>query len=146
MSDPTYTVRTQIQRPPQQVFDAIVDEGLICQYFTDRTSGPLEPGETVTWFWENHGDYPVRVLEVSAPHRIVLELDARQWKKDEQSYPVQILFELESLEDGSTMLAISESGWRTDEPGLRASHENCSGWTHMAMCLKGYLEHGLCLR
>ena len=44
------------------------------------------------------------------------------------------------------MLSISESGWKTDREGLKGSHDNCSGWTHMAMCLKAYLEHGLDLR
>jgi hypothetical protein len=44
------------------------------------------------------------------------------------------------------VLSISEQSWKTDVPGLKASHENCSGGTHMAMCLKGYIEHGLDLR
>ncbi len=46
----------------------------------------------------------------------------------------------------STMLSISEQGWLTDEAGLKGSHDNCSGWTHMALCLKAFVEHGIDLR
>ena len=48
--------------------------------------------------------------------------------------------------DGSTLLSISEAGWRTDKDGLRGSHDNCGGWTHIAMCMKAWLEHGIDLR
>jgi len=50
------------------------------------------------------------------------------------------------LEDGATMLSISEEGWKTDAEGLKGSHDNCGGWTHMVMCLKAYIEHGIDLR
>ena len=76
-----------------------------------------------------------------------MEIDTREWKKTEdRAYKVDILFELEPLDDGSTMLSISERGWLTDESGLKGSHDNCSGWTHMAMCLKAFVEHGLDMR
>ena len=44
------------------------------------------------------------------------------------------------------MLSISESGWKTDEEGLKGSHDNCGGWQQMAMCLKAYLEYDIDLR
>jgi hypothetical protein len=44
------------------------------------------------------------------------------------------------------MLSISEQGWKTDAPGIKGSLDNCGGWTHMAMCLKAYIEHGIDLR
>lgn len=146
MPSRNYTIHTRIECGIETVFQAIVDESQLVRYFADRSSGPLQAGTRVTWFWQDHGDYPVQVLEVEPPRRIRLELDSGQWGKDSQSYPVQVLFELESLDENATRLTISESGWPTSDPGLRASHENCSGWTHMAMCLKAFLEHQICLR
>jgi uncharacterized protein YndB with AHSA1/START domain len=147
MNGKNYTVQTKIGRPVADVFDAIVNESTICRYFTDRTSGPLVVGQTIAWHWKQWGDFPVVVREIVENQRIHLQLDSKQWKKTEkQAYPVDIFLELESLEDGSTMLSISEHGWPTDDSGLKGSHDNCSGWTHMAMCLKAYLEHGIDLR
>ena len=54
--------------------------------------------------------------------------------------------EFEALDDNSTMLSISESGWKTNAEGLKGSHDNCGGWQHMAMCMKAYLEYGIDLR
>ena len=48
--------------------------------------------------------------------------------------------------ESDSALSISEDGWKTDEDGLRGSHENCGGWTHMAMCLKGWIEHDIDMR
>jgi uncharacterized protein YndB with AHSA1/START domain len=101
----------------------------------------------VTWHWQNWGDYPVRVVRVDRPQRIEVELDSTAWKKTTgEGYKVLVRMELEPIDAGSTLLKISEIGWPTDESGLKASHENCSGWTNMALCLKGYLEHGIHLR
>ncbi len=40
----------------------------------------------------------------------------------------------------------SEEGWKTDEAGLKASHENCGGWSQTLTYLKAYIEHGIDLR
>ena len=87
------------------------------------------------------------VDEVVASERIVLTLNSKTWEKTKsEAYEVKVIFEFEALEDGHTMLSISEDGWKTDEDGLKGSHENCGGWTSMAMCLKGWIEHGIDLR
>ena len=51
-----------------------------------------------------------------------------------------------TLDDGRTMVAISESGWPSSEEGVKASYKNCEGWQHMFSCLKAYLQHGIDLR
>jgi uncharacterized protein YndB with AHSA1/START domain len=77
---------------------------------------------------------------------IELALDSKEWEKTQsEAYEVLVIFEFEELEDG-TMLSISEQGWKTDAPGIKGSLDNCGGWTHMAMCLKAYIEHGIDLR
>lgn len=41
-----------------------------------------------------------------------------------------------NLEDGQTMVKVSESGWPTSAEGFKASYKNCEGWQHMMSCMK----------
>ena len=141
-----YTVQTKIARPVADVFDAVVSKNRMTKYFITEATSDLVEGQEVIWTWGEYGDGPVVVRKVVENELIELAIDSRKWKKTEDyAYEVLVIFEFEELEDG-TMLKISEQGWRTDEDGLAASHDNCGGWTHMSMCLKAYLEHGIDLR
>jgi uncharacterized protein YndB with AHSA1/START domain len=142
-----YTVRTRIEKPAGVVYDAIVSADTQTRYFTGRTSGDLAEGARIIWHWDEWGDFPVTVRRLVKDRLIELTLSSKEWQKTkDDAYDVLVTFEIEGLEGGATMLSISESGWKTDADGLKGSHDNCSGWTHMAMCLKGYLEHGVDLR
>jgi len=142
-----YTVQTRIEKPVADVFRAVVSHQAQERYFTDGSSGDLVEGATVTWHWERWGDYPAIVDRVVPNERVELRIDSVAWKKSaDDAYDVRVIFEFEALDDGATMLSISEAGWKTDADGLKGSHENCSGWTHMAMCLKAWIEHDLDLR
>jgi uncharacterized protein YndB with AHSA1/START domain len=143
-----YTVQTKIMRPVADVYDAIVSSDKLCNYFTNEASDDFEEGKVVRWRWDHYEkELPVVVDKLVANKLIQLTLDSGVWEKTTtESYPVQVIFELEELEDGNTMLSISEEGWKTDADGLKGSHDNCGGWTHMAMCLKAWLEHGIDLR
>ena len=88
----------------------------------------------------------VVVRKVVTNELIELAIDSKEWDKTkDDAYEVLVIFEFEELDDG-TMLSISEQGWKTDADGLKGSHDNCEGWTHMTMCLKAYLEHDIDLR
>jgi uncharacterized protein YndB with AHSA1/START domain len=50
------------------------------------------------------------------------------------------------LDDGATMVQISESGWRDTPKGIESSYSNCGGWMHMMCCMKAYVEHRINLR
>jgi uncharacterized protein YndB with AHSA1/START domain len=52
----------------------------------------------------------------------------------------------EPLDDGRTLVSISEEGWRPTDAALQASYGNCHGWTQMLCALKAWLEHGINLR
>ncbi len=141
-----YTVQTKINRPIADVFDAIVSSERMKKYFVNGASSDLIEGETVTWRWDHYGENPITVRKVVENELIELALDSREWDKTKnEAYEVLVIFEFEELDDG-TMLSISEQGWKTDADGLKGSHDNCGGWTHMAMCLKAYIEHGIDLR
>lgn len=143
-----YTVQTKILRPIARVFDAVMSRETLCRYFTSEASGDLEEGTEIRWRWEHYDvELPVVVDKVITNRLIQLTLDSKTWKKTiDESYPVKVIFEFEELDDGSTMLSISEEGWKTDAEGLKGSHDNCGGWTHMAMCLKAWVEHSIDLR
>ena len=142
-----YTVQTKIMRPVADVFDAVISKEKMLKYFVDGASGDLEEGATIRWHWNHYGENPIVVKKVVENRLIELTLDSREWDKTKnEAYDVRVIFEFEELEDGSTMLSISEDGWKTDAEGLKGSHDNCGGWTHMAMCLKAWIEHGIDLR
>jgi uncharacterized protein YndB with AHSA1/START domain len=143
-----YTVRTRILRPTAEVFDAIVASDKLCRYFTDTASGDMHEGWQLDWHWSHyHATLPVVVNRIEPNRLIRLTLDSGAWgKTSTEAYDVAVIFEFEELDDGNTMLSISEEGWNTDAEGLKGSHENCGGWSHMAMCLKAWIEHGIDLR
>ncbi len=143
-----YTVQTRILRPVAEVFDAVISSDKLCNYFTNQASGDLEEGAEIRWRWAHYEiELPVTVNRIVTNELIELTLDSEVWKKTvSESYPVKVIFEFEALDDGNTMLSISEEGWKTDADGLKGSHENCGGWTSMAACLKAWIEHDIDLR
>ena len=64
----------------------------------------------------------------------------------EGGYNTRVEMVFKPLDTRSTMVQISESGWRDNPKGLESSYGNCSGWMHMACCLKAFLEHDINLR
>ena len=141
-----YTVQTRILKPVDVVFEAVVKSEHMLNYFINRASGDLVEGERVVWFWDHYGENSVVVRKVVPNKLVELGIDSHEWEKTkDESYEVRVIFEFEEV-DGGTMLSISEAGWKTDADGLKGSHDNCGGWTHMAVCLKAYLEHGIDLR
>ena len=142
-----YTVQTRIMRPVADVFDAIISKEKMMNYFVDGASEDLNEGATIKWQWNHYGENPIVVKRIVENQLIELTLDSGEWDKTkDEAYDVSVIFEFEELDDGGTLLSISEDGWKTDADGLKGSHDNCGGWTHMAMCLKAWIEHGIDLR
>ncbi len=142
-----YTVRTKINKPAAEVFRAVVDADLMTKYFTDSVSSGLIAGKEVMWTWDEYGSNPVFVKTVTPNELIEITLDSKNWDKtSEDSYEVLVSMEFEALDERSTMVSISESGWRHDAEGYKGSHDNCGGWQDMLCCLKAFLEYGIDLR
>lgn len=143
-----YTVQTKILRGVAEVFDAIVSRDKLCKYFTATASGDMKEGAQIEWHWSHyHATLPVLVDKIVPNQLIRLTLNSGAWgKTTTEAYDVAVIFEFEELDDGSTMLSISEKGWKTDAEGLKGSYDNCGGWAQMEMCLKAWIEHDLDLR
>ncbi len=142
-----FEVSGRIAKPVEEVFEAVVDPERLSGYFTTGgAKGRLETGATVTWdFHDFPGAFPVEVVEVDAPRRIVL-----RWGADDEEapapYQTTVTMRFESLDDGRTLVTIGEEGWRDVPTNLQASYGNCEGWTGMLCAMKAYLEHGINLR
>ena len=139
---PKFEVQLKIRKPVAEVFDAVVDPKKLTGYFTKTASGPLAEGATVIWtFAEAPGESPVKVKQVLKNERIVFE-----WAAQEGGYDTRVEMVFKPLEGGATMVQIRESGWHDTPKGIESSYGNCSGWTHMACCLKAYVEYNINLR
>lgn len=145
--DLRFTVSGRIARPVHDVFEAIVDPDQLSHYFTTGgAKGRLETGATVTWdFADFPGAFPVEVADVVTDERIVLRWGAADASEDDP-YQTTVTIELAPLDDGRTLVTITEEGWRPTPEAQAASYGNCEGWTSMLVHLKAWIEHGLTLR
>lgn len=150
--DLRFEVSGRIARPVEDVFEAVVNPSELSRYFTTGgAKGRLETGATVTWdFADFPGAFPVYVVEVEKNKRIILNWEAGDTEAEpggpEGSYQTQVTMRFEALEDGRTLVTISEEGWRQTPAGLKSTLSNKGGWMQMLCSLKAWLEHGINLR
>lgn len=151
-----FRVAARIAKPVGEVFEAVADPAKLSAYFTTGgAKGRLATGATVTWdFHDYPGAFPVYVIEVVKDERIVLEWQASEGEAPnveggeltDADYRTRVTMRFKSLDDGRTLVEISEEGWRENQAALSASYGNCQGWAQMLCALKAWLEHGINLR
>ncbi len=148
-----FKVAARISRPVEEVFEAVADPEKLSAYFTTGgAKGRLETGATVMWsFHDFPGEFPVEVTEVIPNEKISILWEATDGVEDASNakgagYQVAATIEFKALEDGRTLVTISEGGWHQTEAGLKASYGNCEGWTQVLCALKMWIEHGINLR
>lgn len=149
-----FKVAARIAKPVAEVFEAVVDPAKLSRYFTTGGArGRLETGATVMWeFHDFPGAFPVEVVEVQPNRKIVLRWEANEGVPEGSDpvagagYSTTVTMQFEPLDDGRTLVTISEEGWRPTEAGLQGSYGNCQGWMQMLCALKAWIEHGINLR
>jgi len=144
-----FEVSARINRPVEEVFEAVVNPEKLSGYFTTGgASGRIETGATVTWDFHDHpGAFPVKIVEVEKNRRIILQWEANDSGKDgEDVYNTTVTMRFEALDDGRTLISIAEEGWRQTDAGQKASYCNCMGWSQMLCAMKAYVEHDINLR
>ncbi len=144
-----FTVSAHVSKPVNEVFEAVADPAKLSNYFTTGGAvGRLETGKTVTWdFADFPGAFPVDVVEVEQGRRIVLRWLANERGENEKpDYKTEVVMEFKPLDDGRTLVTITESGWRETPGGLQSSYGNCMGWSQMLCALKCWVERGFNLR
>ena len=133
-------VALQIQKPANDVFEAISDPEKMKHYFISFGSGRLEQGATVIWkFPKFEMEVPVRVEKVDGKRHI-----AFYWGSEEE--PMFVEISLQSQEDDSTIVTVTEKGKPNDAAGIDWLKGNTEGWANFLACMKAYMEYGINLR
>ena len=135
-----YSVKTKINKPVAEVFDAVVDNKKLSSYFVKQSSGPLTEGSTVIWHWAEYGDKPVKTKQIVANKKIVFV-----WGEEGPNQK-QVTVDFSQVDNERTMVSISETGWNASEESLQESYEHVSGWEFMSAGLKVFLEYGIDIR
>lgn len=133
-------VAMQIQKPINEVFEAIVNPEKMANYFISESTGRMEEGKNLIWkFPEFDFECPVRVGKIEKDKYI-----SYYWENSGKELLVEITF-AESL-NHSTLVSISEKEMENNEVGLKWLSGNSFGWSNFLACLKAYLEYGINLR
>ncbi|MFA7617184.1 MAG: SRPBCC domain-containing protein [Weeksellaceae bacterium] len=127
----------QIQKPVEEVFEAIVNPEIMSKYFISESSGRMETGKELFWeFGDFPGKFPVKVTEVRPNSSVSFVWD------DETI--VRII--LEEQTDKSTVVKITEGEKELNEKNLEWCLSNTFGWANFLDCMKACLEYGINLR
>lgn len=130
----------QIQKPIQEVFEAIVNPELMSQYFIGQSNGRMQSGKELLWkFTEFETEFPIKVGAIE-----LNQLVSFYWSMDNIETKVQI--NLTIKENNSTLVSINEKSRINDAKGIQWLSGNSFGWSNFLACLKAYLEYGINLR
>ena len=133
----TTKTRLQIQKPVDEVFEAIVNPEEMTRYFISESSGRLEEGKEIIWkFPEFEDKFSVTQIKVE-PNRSVSFV----WDPN-----TIVLITLEPVEAHSTIVAVSEGGKELNQENLDWLTNNTGGWANFLACMKAWLEYGIELR
>src|SRR3569833_1404664 len=145
-------VSGRIAKPVHEVFEAVVDPAKLSKFFTTGagTTGRRDTGTTVMRdFHDFPGAFPVKVIEVVQDKKVVLAWSSQDDAAEGQTFTPHdntVTIEFEALEDGRTLVNISEVGWGETPKGIKAMTGNSEGWAGMLIAMKGWLEYGINLR
>lgn len=127
------TTKMMILKPARDVFEAIVDPQKMGGYWFSSGTARVEQGKNITWKYEEYGaEGNIHVKEVEENKKIVFD-----WG---ETTVTMTFFD----EDESTIIQVTESGLKEDDPDLVAKMlGQKEGWVYMLTCLKGYIENGI---
>ena len=130
----------QIQKPINEVFEAIVDPNKMNHYFIKSSTGRLETGKTIEWnFPEFPDSFPVTGKTIRPDAYISFD-----WSGGLANQLVEI--SLSSFGEGSTVIKITEHEMNNDEEGILIMMRQTEGWANFLACMKAYLEYNINLR
>ncbi|HMQ06532.1 MAG TPA: SRPBCC domain-containing protein [Saprospiraceae bacterium] len=128
----------QIQKPVEEVFDAIVNPGKMKQYFISEGSGRLEEGKDIFWKWPEFPDHEsiVNQIKIEQNKSITFVWDNQTTVK----------ITLEEQADESVVVRVTEGDKELSEDNLKWYGGNSEGWANFLACMKAYLEYNINLR
>lgn len=136
----TANAKIQIQKPIEEVFQAIVDPDKMSHYFIAHGTGFLASDSTVSWTFPEFSDaFPVTGKEIQPNSYISFD-----WSGGEANQLVELF--LSSAEANSTLVRIVEHEMENDPDGISKMKGQTEGWANFLACLKAYVEYGINLR
>jgi uncharacterized protein YndB with AHSA1/START domain len=136
--DTQIITKFKIDKPTNEVFEAIADPERIGNFWFSSSSERWEQGRTLTLRYNEYdAEVVINVLEVEENRKIVFS-----WGGNDQETIVTIT--LKELDKMSTIIEVNESGLKEDNPELiNKMIGQKEGWVYTLTCLKGYLENGV---
>lgn len=126
-----------IQKPVEEVFEAIVNPEIMANYFISQGSGRMEPGMEIRWaFPEFEGDFAISVKETRRNEYISFV-----WDPDSL-----VEIKLEKRSNSDAVIRVFEEGHNNDEEGIKWAIGQSEGWANFLACMKAWLEYGIHLR
>ena len=125
-----------IRRPVADVFDAFVDPAITTKFWFTRSTGRLEVGRPVEWYWDMYGVSTRVVPQTLEPNRRILV----EWSG--AAGPTTVEWTFTPRDDGTTFVAIANSGFVGDGDALvQQVADSTQGFAIVLAGLKALLEH-----
>jgi len=129
--------KLKINKPTNEVFEAIVDPEKIGNFWFSSSSKRWEQNMSITLRYDEYNaEGSINVIEINDNKKIVFS-----WGEEGQETIVTITL---TEVDSSTIIEVIESGLKEDDPEVVAKMiGQKEGWVYTLTCLKGYLENGI---
>lgn len=139
---PTADAGMLIRRPVEEVFQAFTNPETTTQFWFTRSTGPLEPGATVTWYWDPHeASAEVRVTKMRSDEYLQI-----QWG-DFPNRCSTVDWAFEARTSDTTYVSVQNHGFSgTDDEVVAQALDASGGFALTFAAAKAYLEHGIDLR
>ena len=123
-----------IRKPVEEVFEAFMNPAITKNFWFTKGSDRLEVDKEVSWTWEMYNiSTTVIAKEILPNQRIILE-----WDDPAKT----VVFNFKELDDDSTYVTITESGYKqTGDKLLEVIKDSTGGFTTVLDGLKAFLEH-----
>lgn len=131
----------QIAKSPTEVFEAIVDPDKMSNYFISKSTGRMQEGVELTWWFpEFEEGGPVKVEKIEKD-----KLVSFVWGEKDKDFLVEMT--LKPYNETSTVITVTEKAVG-DHDGATVEWlgRNTEGWANFLACMKAYLEYGINLR
>ena len=136
--EPIARAQMLIRKPVAEVFEAFIDPQITTKFWFTGSSGRIEAGKQVTWYWEMYNiSIQANVREVEKDKRILID-----WGNYDSVTTVEWIFT--PYGDDATYVSITNSGFKGDGDKLISDVlDSKGGFTWVLAGAKAWLEHNL---
>ena len=123
-----------IRKSVEEVFEAFINPAITKNFWFTKSSGRLEVNEPVTWTWEVYNvSTTVVAKEILQNQKILFE-----WDNPAKT----VEFNFQELDDDSTYVTVTESGYhKKGDELIAAIKDSTGGFTTVLDGLKAFMEH-----